>query len=53
MTGIEYQMYKYGIPEMLYEHQDVIDRILDGVKHQQNGTNPDAEIPEDQNPLTL
>ena len=33
MKGIEYHMYKYGIPEMLYEHQDVIDRILDGVKH--------------------
>ena len=53
MKGIEYHMYKYGIPEMLYEHQDVIDRILDGVKHEEKGTKPDAEMPEEQNPLTL
>jgi hypothetical protein len=46
MRGIKYHMYKYGIPEMLFEHQDVIDRILDGVKHEEKGTMPNDEIPE-------
>jgi hypothetical protein len=34
MKGIDYLMFKYGIPEMLFENQDVIGRIIDGVKHQ-------------------
>ena len=53
MKGIQYEMFKYGIPEMLFEHQDVIDRILDGVKHEEKGTLPDADVPEMQEPLTV
>jgi hypothetical protein len=53
MKGIQYEMFKYGIPEMLFEHQDVIDRILDGVKHEEKGTLPDEDVPELQEPLTV
>jgi hypothetical protein len=30
--GVDFIMLKYGIPEMIYENQEVIDRIIDGVK---------------------
>jgi hypothetical protein len=46
MKGIDYLMFKYGIPEMLFENNDVIGRIIDGVKHQEAGTMPSDEIPE-------
>jgi len=47
MKGIDYLMFKYGIPEMLFENQDVIDRIIDGVKHKEAGTLPNDEMQED------
>ena len=30
--GMDTYMFKYGIPEMLFENQEVIDRIINGVK---------------------
>ena len=52
MKGIDYLMFKYGIPEMLFENQDVINRIIDGVKHKEAGTQP-SEEPEAQEPLSI
>jgi hypothetical protein len=53
MKGIDYLMFKYGIPEMLFENNDVIGRIIDGVKHQEARTMPSDEIPEIQDPLSI
>ena len=32
MKGVDSYLFKYGIPEMLYENRDVLERIINGVK---------------------
>jgi len=35
MLGIDKIMFKYGIPEMMFEQQESIDRIIEGVRRKE------------------
>ena len=47
--GIDSYLFKYGIPEMVFENQDLIGRIIDGVKAKYGATF--EEINKTKNPL--